>query len=84
VKLIPKLQGKRTNVFFLSFYVLLVCKCVLYYCHRVATQLQLTNISYHNIPAAKILRSLSFAQNYNNVCFNIFVFSCYLFHTIIL
>jgi len=27
------------------FYVLSVCKCVLYYCHRVATQLQLTNIS---------------------------------------
>jgi hypothetical protein len=26
-------------------YVLFVCKCVLYYCHRVATQLQLTNIS---------------------------------------
>jgi len=26
---------------------LLVCKYVLYYCHRVATQLQLTNISYH-------------------------------------
>jgi len=24
-----------------------VCKCVLYYCHRVATQLQLTNKSYH-------------------------------------
>jgi len=23
-----------------------VCKCVVYYCHRVATQLQLTNISY--------------------------------------
>jgi hypothetical protein len=30
-----------------SFCVLFVCKCVLYYCHRVATQLQLTNISYH-------------------------------------
>ena len=28
------------------FSVLFVCKCVLYYCHRVATQLQL-NISYH-------------------------------------
>jgi len=24
-----------------------MCKCVLYYCHRVATQLQSTNISYH-------------------------------------
>jgi len=27
------------------FFVLFVCQCVLYYCHRVATQLQLTNIS---------------------------------------
>jgi len=36
-------------VCFVSFCVLFVCKCVLYYCHRVATQLQLTNISYHII-----------------------------------
>jgi len=34
---------------FMLFYVLLVCKCVLYYCHRMLTQLQLTNISYHII-----------------------------------
>jgi len=33
-------------VCFVSFSVLFVCKCVLYYWHRVATQLQL-NISYH-------------------------------------
>ena len=26
------------------FYVLFVCKCVLYYCHRVSTRLQLMNI----------------------------------------
>jgi len=33
-------------VCFVSFCVLSVCICVLYYCHRVATQLQLTSISY--------------------------------------
>jgi len=32
---------------FVLFYVLFVCKCVLYYCHRVKTQLQLINILYH-------------------------------------
>jgi hypothetical protein len=37
------------------FYVLFVCKCVLYYCHRVAIQLQLTNISYHHIKLYHIL-----------------------------
>jgi hypothetical protein len=44
-------------VCFVSFCVLFVCKCVLYYCHRVATQLQLTNISYrlsHLLPVSKI------------------------------
>jgi hypothetical protein len=33
------------RLLFVLFSVLLVCKCVLYYCQRVATQLQLTNIS---------------------------------------
>ena len=34
-------------VCYVSFYVLFLCKCVLYFCHRVKTQLQLANISYH-------------------------------------
>jgi hypothetical protein len=33
-------------VCFVSFCVLFVCTSVLYYCHRLSTQLQLTNISY--------------------------------------
>jgi len=35
--------------FIVLFCLLYVCKCVLYYCRRVSTQLQLTNISYHII-----------------------------------
>jgi hypothetical protein len=31
------------------FCVLYMCKCVLYYCHRVSTKVQLTNVSYHII-----------------------------------
>ena len=52
-------------VLFLSivlFYVLSVCKCVLYYCHRVSTQLQLTNISY-----IKLEFSRQVVEKYSNI-----------------
>jgi hypothetical protein len=36
--------------FIVLFCVLFMCRCVLYYCHRVSPQLQLTNISIHTLP----------------------------------
>ena len=47
------------------FCVLFVCKCVLYYCHRMATQLQLTNISniylmFLGIEQHNVMTKLSF------------------------
>jgi len=43
--------------FIVLFYVLFVCKHVLYYCHRLSTQLQLTNISYHTVRTMQVQQS---------------------------
>ena len=44
------------------FYVLFVCTCVLYFCHRVITQLQLTNISYHVLMQSPLLSEMKFSD----------------------
>jgi hypothetical protein len=44
--------------FIVLFYVLFVSKCVLYYCYRVSTQLQLTNISNISFLAPTMSRSV--------------------------
>jgi len=56
VKLVKTGHGPHSSKIFVLFYVLFVfCRSVYYLCVnvyctvRVATQLQLTNISYHNI-----------------------------------
>jgi len=52
--------------FIVLFCVLFVCNCVLYYCHRVSTQLQLTNI-YHIISYHKQLSFRFVFVNCSNV-----------------
>ena len=37
-------HGPQSSKIVVLFYVLFLCKCVLYYCHRATTQLQLKNI----------------------------------------
>jgi len=54
VRTVPKL--------IVLFWVLFVCKCVLYYCHRVSTQLQLTNITIQYFPPNCSYQVVSFLQ----------------------
>jgi hypothetical protein len=52
--------------FFVSFSVLFVCKCVLNYCHRVATKLQL-NISYIRIKKCLCTVAAGFHENRESI-----------------
>ena len=45
-------MARTRSKLIMFFYVLFVCKCVLYYCHRVSTLLWLTNISKNLQPVA--------------------------------
>jgi hypothetical protein len=51
------------------FYVLFMCKCVLYYCHQVSTQLQLEYIiSYHIKNALEMDRLNTCNVDVNGLC----------------
>jgi hypothetical protein len=51
------------------FWVFFLCKCVLYYWHRVSTQLQLTDVSYKNHIISNII------SNYTVLWLNICTFN---------
>ena len=55
-------------VCFVLFCVLFVCKCVLCYCHRVATQLQLTNIPWQLLWLRPAFMQGLMKQNSNYLC----------------
>jgi len=57
--------------FIVFFYVLFVCQCVLYYCHRMSTQLHLTNISI----ISYLLETLVVMRTYFNLHTNGFLAS---------
>jgi len=60
--------------------VLFVCKCVLYCCHRVATQLQLKNISYI-IPYYIVSYHITYVMLCRIVCHIIYLNYIISFHT---
>jgi hypothetical protein len=48
-------------------YLLFMCKCILLYCHRMSTQLQLTNLSISGFICRDLLTFLTRWWNSNNI-----------------
>jgi len=72
---------------FVSFCVLFVCICVLNYCHRVATQLQLNLsyhisyiISYHIISSSSSYHIISYIISYHIISYHIISYHIILYH----
>jgi len=55
-------QDRTLPKIIVLFCVLFVCKCVLYYCHRVSTKLQLINITIQYYPPNCSYQVVSFLQ----------------------
>ena len=59
---------------------IVLCKCVLYYCHRVSTQFQLKNISnVSNIPRDACLSLAYFTQANPDVLTTVFVYETHIY-----
>ena len=63
---------------FIMFCVLLVGKCVLYYWHRLSTQLLLTNISYNDMKTLTEwnIRAISLLSAFGNIIFPVVLYRC--------
>jgi hypothetical protein len=81
-------HGPHSSKIFVLFYALFLCKCVLYYCHRVATQFQLTNIYHITIYIISYLISyhiVSYIISYRIISYRIIsyrIVSCNIYHII--
>ena len=78
-KLVKTGHGPHTSQLIVSFCVLSVCNCVLYYCHRVSTQSQLTNTGCHRRNGPNFGR-VFLMLNYTDITQNTYVPSWTVIH----